>query len=81
MTRPAAKSTKKPVKTLATPKAPAKRSNPVDTAPASRFAPRVRISHRTFGPGIVQSVDGDKLQIKFEKVGVKWIVDSYVTRV
>jgi hypothetical protein len=28
----------------------------------------------------VRSVDGDKLEIKFAKVGVKWIVDSYVTR-
>jgi len=26
-------------------------------------------------------VDGDELEIEFGKVGVKWIVDSYVMRV
>lgn len=81
MTRVAVKSKKKPAKALATPKAIAKRSDPVDTASASTFAPRARVSHRTFGQGIVQAVDGEKLEIKFGKVGVKWIVDSYVTRV
>ena len=34
----------------------------------------------TADTGVVQSVDGDKLEIKFAGVGVKWIVDSYVTR-
>ena len=80
MTRPAAKPKKKPAKTLATPKAPTKRSAAVDTTLASVFGPRARVMHRTFGSGVVQSVDGDKLEIKFGKLGVKWIVDSYVTR-
>ena len=48
--------------------------------PPTTFAARVRVTHRTFGTGVVKSVDGDKLEIKFAKVGVKWIVDSYVTR-
>ena len=29
------------------------------------FAARVRVAHRTFGTGVVQSVDGYKLEIKF----------------
>ena len=77
MSRPAAKSKKKVAKPLAAAKPAAKRSAPVE--PPS-FAARVRVTHRTFGTGVVQSVDGDKLEIKFAKVGVKWIVDSYVTR-
>jgi hypothetical protein len=55
-----------------------KRSAPVE--PPTTFAARVRVTHRTFGTGVVRSVDGDKLEIKFPRVGVKWIVDSYVTR-
>jgi DNA helicase II / ATP-dependent DNA helicase PcrA len=76
MAKPAAKPKKKPAKPLAAPKASAKRSAPVE---APRFAPRARVTHQMFGPGIVQSVDGDKLEIKFAKVGLKWIVTSYVT--
>ena len=47
------------------------RSASVETETATHFAPRVRVSHRSFGAGVVQSVDGDKLEIKFAKVGVK----------
>ena len=78
MSRPAAKSKKTAAKPLAAAKPAAKRSAPVE--PPTTFAARVRVTHRTFGTGVVQSVDGDKLEIKFAKVGVKWIVDSYVTR-
>jgi len=49
--------------------------------PASIFGLRTRVSHHRFGAGIVRSVDGDELEIEFGKVGVKWIVDSYVMRV
>ena len=80
MTRPATKSKNKPAKPLAAPKA-ATRSASVVSETASHFAPRARVSHRSFGAGVVQSVDRDKLEIKFAKVGVKWIVDSYVNRV
>ena len=78
MSRPAAKSKKTPAKPLAAAKPAAKRSAPVE--PPTTFAAHVRVTHRTFGTGVVQSVDGDKLEIKFAKVGVKWIVDSYVKR-
>ncbi len=79
MTRPATKSKKKPAKPLAATKV-ATRSAPVKVETAIRFAPRARVIHRSFGAGVVQSVDGDKLEIKFAKAGVKWIVDSYVTQ-
>lgn len=68
---------KKPAKPLAAANPAAKRSALVDAPP---FGPRTRVTHRTFGDGVVQSVDGDKLEIKFAKIGVKWIIDSYVTR-
>ena len=77
MPRPVAKSKKKPAKPLIAPKPVTKRSAAVDAPP---FGPRSRVTHRTFGGGVVQSVDGDKLEIKFAKVGMKWIVDSFVTR-
>ena len=77
MSRPDAKSKKRPAKPLAAAKPAAKRSAPVEPP---TFAARVRVTHRTFGTGVVQLVDGDKLQIKFANVGVKWIVDSYVKR-
>ncbi len=80
MARTTTKSKKRPAKPLAAPKA-ATRSASVETETATHFAPRVRVSHRSFGAGVVQSVDGDKLEIKFAQVGVKWIVDSYVIRV
>ena len=38
----------------------------------------VRVFHQKFGYGTVQSVDGDKLEIEFEKAGCKKVMDSYV---
>ena len=37
-----------------------------------------RVFHQKFGYGIVQSVDGDKLEIEFEKAGNKKVMDSFV---
>ena len=37
-----------------------------------------RVSHKTFGPGVVLSVDGDKLQIKFTRTGkVKMLLAGF----
>jgi hypothetical protein len=80
MSRPTAKSKKTAAKPLAAAKPATKRSSPIEVAAAPPFRPRDCVTHRTFGPGVVQSVDSDKLQIKFAKVGVKWIIDCYVTR-
>ena len=80
MSRPAAKSKKRPAKPLAAAKPATKRSSPIEVTTAPPFRPRACVTHRKFGPGVVKSVDGDKLEIKFAKVGIKWIVDNYVTR-
>ena len=77
MSRLASKPTKKPAKPLAAMKPAAKRSPPVK---APIFTARSRVTHRTFGPGVVQSVEGDILEIKFAKVGVKRVVKIYVSR-
>jgi DNA helicase II / ATP-dependent DNA helicase PcrA len=37
-----------------------------------------RIFHEKFGYGIVQQVDGNKLQIRFDTSGIKSIMDSFV---
>ena len=59
---------------------PSKRFSKIEVTATSRFISQSAVSHRMFGPGTVLSVDGDKLEIKFKSVGVKWIVDSYVSR-
>jgi DNA helicase-2/ATP-dependent DNA helicase PcrA len=38
----------------------------------------VRVFHQKFGYGTVQSVDGEKLEIEFEKAGNKKVMDSFV---
>ena len=77
---------KKTIKVVITTPNPAVRATPVkslsktDIQALSGFVSRSAVSHRLFGPGTVLSVDGDKLEIKFKSVGVKWIVDSYLQR-
>ncbi len=46
---------------------------------AHSFSRGVRISHKRFGEGLVQSVEGDKLTIAFDDGEVKQIIASYVT--
>jgi DNA helicase II / ATP-dependent DNA helicase PcrA len=77
MAKPSLKATKKKAaKPLTAPKPPARRSRQIEATPP--IAANKRVTHPTFGPGVVVSVDGDKLEIKFKSVGVKWIVESYV---
>ena len=44
----------------------------------SGFAAGQRVSLSSFGPGVIESIDGHKLEIKFKTAGVKWIIDSFV---
>jgi len=48
--------------------------------PKSRHALAVgqRIFHEKFGYGQVLAVEGNKLQIAFEKAGTKKVIDSFV---
>jgi len=40
-----------------------------------------RIFHQKFGYGSIQGLDGDKLDIKFEKAGLKKVMLSFVEKV
>jgi hypothetical protein len=46
--------------------------------PISSFAPGVSVEHPKFGPGTVVAVEGNKLEIDFEKVGRKRVLDSFI---
>ena len=48
--------------------------------PVSDFAIGERVFHDKFGYGIVEDVDGDKLEVNFETTGSKKIMDSFVSR-
>lgn len=49
-------------------------------ARASLFTIGDQVAHPMFGIGTVSAVSGDKLDIKFQKIGLKTIVDSFVKR-
>ena len=49
-------------------------------ARASQFTIGDQVAHPMFGIGTVSAVNGDKLDIKFQKIGLKTIVDSFVKR-
>jgi DNA helicase-2/ATP-dependent DNA helicase PcrA len=45
---------------------------------AGGYAEGARVFHQKFGYGTVAAVDGDKLEVAFDKAGTKRIVDSFV---
>ena len=47
------------------------------TAP-SHFAVGERVFHQKFGYGSIIDVEGNKLEIEFEKAGIKRVLDSFV---
>ena len=48
---------------------------------SSGYVPGQRIFHQKFGYGSVVSIDGNKLEISFEKAGRKKVIDSFVEAV
>lgn len=48
--------------------------------PTEGYARGVRVSHEKFGEGTVVNVDGNKLDIQFDRGGMKRVMDSFVTR-
>jgi DNA helicase-2/ATP-dependent DNA helicase PcrA len=52
----------------------------IDPAPVGRFASGARVFHQKFGYGTVAAVDGDRLDIEFDKAGRKKVMDSFVQR-
>ncbi|PWE34140.1 DNA helicase II [Maritimibacter sp. 55A14] len=55
------------------------RSPVIDLEAVARFAQGDRVFHQKFGYGHVTGVEGDKLEIAFEKAGVKKVVARFVT--
>ena len=45
---------------------------------AARFKPGQRVFHQKFGYGLVLRVDGDKLEISFDKAGIKKVLEGFV---
>ena len=42
------------------------------------YAPGTRIFHRKFGYGSVRAAEGEKLDIDFDKAGIKKVIASFV---
>jgi DNA helicase-2/ATP-dependent DNA helicase PcrA len=55
------------------------RNQVIDLDAVSAFTVGDRVFHQKFGYGAVQAIEGDKLEIAFEKAGVKKIVSRFVT--
>ncbi|MET0544702.1 MAG: UvrD-helicase domain-containing protein [Caulobacterales bacterium] len=49
------------------------------TADESKFQMGLRVFHQKFGYGRIETVEGNKLTVAFEKAGVKKVIDSFVT--
>ncbi len=47
-------------------------------APSTTVPVNTKVFHQKFGYGVVQSVDGNKLEILFDKAGLKKVIDSFV---
>ena len=50
-------------------------------AAAARFQVGTRIFHQKFGYGRIKTVEGTRLEIDFEKAGIKKVIDSFVEKV
>lgn len=55
-------------------------SNKDRPLPKDAYARGVRVHHEKFGKGTVVNVDGNKLDIAFDRGGTKRVMDSFVTR-
>ena len=51
----------------------------IDMSAVSSFAVGERVFHQKFGYGTIESIEGDKLEIAFEKAGAKKVVAKFVT--
>jgi DNA helicase-2/ATP-dependent DNA helicase PcrA len=51
----------------------------IDLEAVSSFSPGDRVFHQKFGYGLVTAIEGDKLDIAFEKAGEKKVVARFVT--
>ncbi len=52
----------------------------ISDQPSGRFTTGSRVFHMKFGYGTVTAVEGEKLEVEFDKAGRKKVVDSFVQR-
>ncbi|MEP5376096.1 MAG: hypothetical protein ABJQ14_10000, partial [Hyphomicrobiales bacterium] len=55
------------------------RTTTIDLSAVSSFTQGDRVFHQKFGYGYVMGIEGDKLDIEFEKAGSKKVVARFVT--
>ena len=51
----------------------------IDLAATSAFTVGERVFHQKFGYGRIEALEGDKLEITFDKAGIKKVVASFIT--
>ncbi|MBR9843757.1 MAG: UvrD-helicase domain-containing protein [Rhodobacteraceae bacterium] len=56
-----------------------RQSTIIDLEAVSSFTLGERVFHQKFGYGIVQDIEGDKLEIAFDKAGVKKVVAKFIS--
>ena len=47
---------------------------------ASQYKAGERVFHQKFGYGRIMSVDGNKLEVEFDKAGTKRVINNFVQR-
>ncbi len=55
------------------------RNTTIDASAVSSFTVGERVFHQKFGYGAVVGIEGDKLEIAFEKAGTKKVVSKFIT--
>lgn len=55
------------------------RNTTIDASAVSSFTVGERVFHQKFGYGAVVGIEGDKLEIEFEKAGLKKVVSKFIT--
>ena len=55
------------------------RNTVIDLEAVSRFEVGARVFHQKFGYGIISAIEGDKLDVGFEKAGQKKVLAAYVS--
>jgi DNA helicase-2/ATP-dependent DNA helicase PcrA len=55
------------------------RNSVIDATAVSSFTMGERVFHQKFGYGAIIGIEGDKLEIDFEKAGTKKVVSRFIT--
>ncbi len=57
----------------------AAQSQVIDLTASSSFTLGDRVFHQKFGYGAITGIEGDKLEVSFEKAGVKKVVARFIS--